>query len=172
MVSKFAGVDLGPSNVPNEQMGLIFENLIHRFGQLANETAGDHFTPWEVICLMVNLLFIHDDALLATTGTVDKPSTRCAVPTATCPSATSEFSAECGHRSHDLTWDRLRIYWNDSCEIQIPMPLMREQTTIVEHIARETGKLDAMRTTTERTAPISTAVTGQLDIAQYKGTMA
>jgi type I restriction enzyme M protein len=72
VVSKFADVDLHPSNVPNEQMGLIFENLIRRFNELANETAGDHFTPREVIRLMVNLLFIHDDELLATPGTVRK----------------------------------------------------------------------------------------------------
>jgi type I restriction enzyme M protein len=70
VVSKFADVDLHPSNVPNEQMGLIFENLIRRFNELANETAGDHFTPREVIRLMVHLLFIHDDELLATKGTV------------------------------------------------------------------------------------------------------
>ncbi|KVL61894.1 DNA methyltransferase [Burkholderia cepacia] len=72
VVSKFADVDLHPSNVPNEQMGLIFENLIRRFNELANETAGDHFTPREVIRLMVNLLFINDDKLLATAGTVRK----------------------------------------------------------------------------------------------------
>jgi type I restriction enzyme M protein len=72
VVSNFADVDLHPSSVPNEQMGLIFENLIRRFNELANETAGDHFTPREVIRLMVNLLFIHDDKLLATAGTVRK----------------------------------------------------------------------------------------------------
>jgi type I restriction enzyme M protein len=72
VVSRFADVDLHPSNVPNEQMGLIFENLIRRFNELANETAGDHFTPREVIRLMVNLLFIYDDKLLATAGTVRK----------------------------------------------------------------------------------------------------
>jgi type I restriction enzyme M protein len=72
VVGKFADVDLHPSNVPNGQMGLIFENLIRRFNELANETAGDHFTPREVIRLMVNLLFIHDDELLATAGTVRK----------------------------------------------------------------------------------------------------
>jgi hypothetical protein len=42
-VSKFCDVDLHPDRVPNEQMGLIFENLIRRFNELANETAGDHF---------------------------------------------------------------------------------------------------------------------------------
>ncbi|MBI2954517.1 MAG: SAM-dependent DNA methyltransferase [Chloroflexi bacterium] len=72
VVSKFCDVELHPNRVPNEQMGLIFENLIRRFNELANETAGDHFTPREVIRLMVNILFIHDDALLATPGTARK----------------------------------------------------------------------------------------------------
>ena len=72
VVSKFCDVDLHPRRVPNEQMGLIFENLIRRFNELANETAGDHFTPREVIRLMVSILFIQDDRLLATPGTVRK----------------------------------------------------------------------------------------------------
>jgi len=72
VVSKFCDVDLHPDKVPNEEMGLIFENLIRRFNELANETAGDHFTPREVIQLMVNILFINDDELLATPGTVRK----------------------------------------------------------------------------------------------------
>ena len=70
VVSKFADVDLHPAAVPNEQMGLIFENLIRQFNELANETAGDHFTPREVIRLMVSILFIEDDQLLATPGAV------------------------------------------------------------------------------------------------------
>jgi type I restriction enzyme M protein len=72
VVSKFCDVDLHPSTMPNEQMGLMFENLIRRFNELANETAGDHFTPREVIRLMVHILFIHDDKLLVTPGTVRK----------------------------------------------------------------------------------------------------
>jgi len=73
VVSKFCDVDLHPDHgVRNEQMGLIFENLIRRFNELANETAGDHFTPREVIRLMVSILFIQDDKLLATPGTVRK----------------------------------------------------------------------------------------------------
>ena len=72
VISKFADVDLHPSKVPNEHMGLIFENLIRRFNELANETAGDHFTPREVIRLMVSILFIEDDQLLATPGAVRK----------------------------------------------------------------------------------------------------
>ena len=72
VVSQFRRVDLHPSQVPNDRMGLIFENLIRRFNELANETVGDHFTPREVIRLMVALLFINDDDLLATGGTVRK----------------------------------------------------------------------------------------------------
>ena len=72
VVSKFCDVDLHPDNVTNYDMGLIFENLIRRFNELANETAGDHFTPRDVIGLMVSLLFIHDDDLLARPGTVRK----------------------------------------------------------------------------------------------------
>ena len=70
VVSKFASIDLHPNTVPNEQMGLIFENLIRRFNELANETAGDHFTPREVIRLMVDILFIEDNELLTIPGKV------------------------------------------------------------------------------------------------------
>ncbi len=72
IVSKFSTVDLHPNTVDNIEMGLLFENLIRRFNELANETAGDHFTPREVIKLMVNLLFINDDDLLSKPGTVRK----------------------------------------------------------------------------------------------------
>ena len=47
-----------------------YEELIRRFSELSNETAGEHFTPREVIRLMVNLLFIEDDTLLSKPGTV------------------------------------------------------------------------------------------------------
>jgi type I restriction enzyme M protein len=72
IVSKFSEVDLDPLKVRSEEMGLIFENLIRRFYEQANETAGDHFTPREVIRLMAGLLFINDDELLGTPGTVRK----------------------------------------------------------------------------------------------------
>ncbi|KAI95704.1 DNA methyltransferase [Rhodomicrobium udaipurense JA643] len=70
VIKSFCDVDLHPRVVPNEQMGLVFENLIRRFNELANETAGDHFTPREVIHLMVDLLFMEDNALLRQPGTV------------------------------------------------------------------------------------------------------
>jgi type I restriction enzyme M protein len=72
VIKKFCEVDLHPSAVDNIEMGLLFEDLIRRFNEQANETAGDHFTPREVIRLMVNLLFMHDDELLTKPGTVRK----------------------------------------------------------------------------------------------------
>lgn len=72
VVSKFCDIDLHPDKVDNIQMGLAFEDLIRRFNEAANETAGDHFTPREVIKLMVSLLFRYDDELLSVPGTVRK----------------------------------------------------------------------------------------------------
>ena len=51
-------------------MGYLYEELIRRFSELSNETAGEHFTPREVIRLMVDLLFIEDDEALRTPGIV------------------------------------------------------------------------------------------------------
>ena len=51
-------------------MGLVFEELIRRFAEISNETAGEHFTPRDAIRLMVNLLFIEDDEVLSRPGTV------------------------------------------------------------------------------------------------------
>ncbi len=70
VTEKFAQIDLHPDVVENAQMGLVFEELIRKFAELSNETAGEHFTPREVIRLMVNLLFIEDDAALSNPGVV------------------------------------------------------------------------------------------------------
>ncbi|MBB4239150.1 type I restriction-modification system subunit M [Rhizobium esperanzae] len=70
VTEKFARVDLHPDKVSNMQMGQIFEELIRRFSELSNETAGEHFTPREVIRLMVNLLFVEDDDILSKPGVV------------------------------------------------------------------------------------------------------
>jgi type I restriction enzyme M protein len=70
VIGKFADIDLHPDAVPNHEMGLIFEDLIRRFNEASNETAGDHFTPREVIRLMVNLLFTPDSQVLRTKGIV------------------------------------------------------------------------------------------------------
>lgn len=70
VTERFAGIDLHPSRVDNNQMGLAFEELIRKFAEISNETAGEHFTPREVIRLMVNLLFVEDDDVLSKPGVV------------------------------------------------------------------------------------------------------
>lgn len=70
VVGKFAEVDLRPEVVDNHQMGYAFEELIRRFSEISNETAGEHFTPREVIKLMVNLLLAPDQPDLITPGVV------------------------------------------------------------------------------------------------------
>ncbi|MGP6089853.1 type I restriction-modification system subunit M [Antarctobacter jejuensis] len=70
VTEKFAGFDLHPHRVTNAQMGLVFEELIRKFAEASNDTAGEHFTPREVIRLMVNLLFIEDDDVLSGSNVV------------------------------------------------------------------------------------------------------
>jgi len=60
VLQHFAKVNLHPDAVSNEQMGHIFEELIRKFAEASNETAGEHFTPREVIALMVDLLLVGD----------------------------------------------------------------------------------------------------------------
>ena len=70
VVSQFAAVDLHPDKVPNAEMGDLFEELIRRFAENSNETAGEHFTPRDAIHLMVDLLFAEDTDGLAKEGVV------------------------------------------------------------------------------------------------------
>ena len=70
VTEKFANIDLHPEVVSNNQMGAVFEELIRKFAELSNETAGEHFTPRDAIRLMVNLLFIEDDDALTKPGVV------------------------------------------------------------------------------------------------------
>jgi type I restriction enzyme M protein len=70
VTERFAQVDLHPKAVDNHRMGLVFEELIRRFAEISNETAGEHFTPREVIKLMVNLIFVEDDEILSKPGVV------------------------------------------------------------------------------------------------------
>ncbi|HEX8100820.1 MAG TPA: class I SAM-dependent DNA methyltransferase, partial [Actinomycetota bacterium] len=70
VVSKFCDIDLHPDKVSNREMGYIYEELIRKFSELSNETAGHHFTPREVIRLMVNILFANDRDALSKPGVV------------------------------------------------------------------------------------------------------
>ena len=64
VIKKFSEIDLHPDQVANIEMGYIFEELIRKFADASNETAGEHFTPREVIRLMVDILFTPDSDIL------------------------------------------------------------------------------------------------------------
>jgi type I restriction enzyme M protein len=68
VIARFVDLDLHPNVVSNLEMGYLYEDLIRKFSELSNETAGEHFTPREVIRLMVNLLFTEDGDVLSKPG--------------------------------------------------------------------------------------------------------
>jgi len=70
VVSRFCEIDFHPDTVSNIEMGYIFEELIRRFNEASNEEAGDHFTPREVIRLMVDLLYTPDADVLTRKGII------------------------------------------------------------------------------------------------------
>ncbi len=67
---RFCQIDLHPDRVSNLQMGYLFEDLIRRFSEISNETAGEHFTPREVIRLIVSLLLCNDADALTRPGII------------------------------------------------------------------------------------------------------
>jgi type I restriction enzyme M protein len=85
VAQKFAHIDLHPKAVPNETMGMVFEELIRKFAEASNETAGEHFTPREVIQLIVHCLFARDDQTLAKPARCARSTTRPRAPAASCP---------------------------------------------------------------------------------------
>ena len=70
VVQKFGEVDLHPDRVSNAEMGDLFEELIRKFADASNETAGEHFTPRDAIRLMVDLLFAEDSDGLTEPGVI------------------------------------------------------------------------------------------------------
>jgi type I restriction enzyme M protein len=70
VVKRFQEIDLHPEKISSMEMGYMFEELIRKFAELSNETAGEHFTPREVIRLMVNILFLNDRDILTQKGIV------------------------------------------------------------------------------------------------------
>lgn len=67
---RFCRIDLHPETVSNLEMGYLFEELIRRFSEISNETAGEHFTPREVVRLLVDLLLAHDHEALSGRGVI------------------------------------------------------------------------------------------------------
>ena len=70
IVEKFSSFDLTPKHVSNHQMGLMFEELIRKFAEQSNETAGEHFTPRDIVRLTTSLLFTLDDEALTKSAVV------------------------------------------------------------------------------------------------------
>jgi len=68
VVKRFQETDLHPDHISSMEMGYMFEELIRKFAEISNETAGEHFTPREVIKLMVNILFLNDREILTKKG--------------------------------------------------------------------------------------------------------
>jgi type I restriction enzyme M protein len=93
VTEKFATIDLHPTRVSNMEMGYCFEELIRKFAETSNETAGEHFTPREVIRLMVNLLFLNDRDILTQKGIV-KTLYDCACGTGGMLSVAEEYLQE------------------------------------------------------------------------------
>lgn len=60
LVEKFTDIDLHPSNIDNYVMGNIFEELLRKFSEMSNETSGEHYTPRDVVKLLVSLVFSPD----------------------------------------------------------------------------------------------------------------
>ena len=61
VVQRFAATDLSPARISNFAMGLIFEELIRRFAESSNETAGEHFTPRDIVHLTTSLVITGQD---------------------------------------------------------------------------------------------------------------
>lgn len=70
VVKRFQEIDLHPEKISSMEMGYMFEELIRKFAEISNETAGEHFTPREVIRLMIDLLFLNDRDILTKKGIV------------------------------------------------------------------------------------------------------
>ncbi len=70
IVQKVRQTDLSPKALSNHEMGLVFEELIRRFAESSNETAGEHFTPRDIVRLTTALVFMEDDELLTQPGII------------------------------------------------------------------------------------------------------
>lgn len=70
IVQKIRQTDLSPAAVSNHDMGLVFEELIRRFAESSNDTAGEHFTPRDIVRLTTSLVFMEDDEALTKPGII------------------------------------------------------------------------------------------------------
>lgn len=95
---RFSEIDLSPKRVTSMSMGYVFEELIRKFAEASNDTAGEHFTPREVIRLMVNLLFNEDKEALTQDGVV-RTIYDCACGTGGMLSVAEEYVADLNEKA-------------------------------------------------------------------------
>lgn len=93
VLKRFQEVDLHPKTISSMEMGYMFEELIRKFAEISNETAGEHFSPREVIKLMVNVLFLYDREILTKKG-ITKTMFDCCSGTGGMLSVAEEFLHE------------------------------------------------------------------------------
>ena len=70
LIDKLTEIDLHPDKISNRDMGLIFEELLRKFSEMSNETSGEHYTPRDVVRLLVSLVFSEDKEDLQGEGKV------------------------------------------------------------------------------------------------------
>lgn len=70
LIDKFTEVDLHPDKIDNHTMGSIFEELLRKFSEMSNETSGEHYTPRDIVKLLVSLVFIGDEDNLKGEGII------------------------------------------------------------------------------------------------------
>ena len=101
VIQRFNTIDLHPDKVDNPTMGTIFEELIRKFNEALDENPGEHFTPRDVVHLMVDLLLAGDEKAIAGTGVTTTENSRpadptCVVPGTPVPTASSTVRAREG----------------------------------------------------------------------------
>jgi len=100
VLQRFVAIDLSPAHVSNTEMGTVFEELIRKFAEASNETAGEHFTPREVIALMVDLLLSAKRTRPARRTSSAPSTTRRPAPAARC----RRWTSTCASRTPQRAW--------------------------------------------------------------------
>ena len=117
VIKRFQEVDLHPNNISSMEMGYMFEELIRKFAEISNETAGEHFTPREVIRLMVNILFLNDRDILTKKGIV-KTIYDCCAGTGGMLSVAEEYLHELNPESYAICKSDMLIKGQNASNIK------------------------------------------------------
>jgi len=165
VVKKVAATDLHPETIGNYEMGLVFEELIRRFAESSNETAGEHFTPRDIVRLTTLLVFMEDDEVLRDPGIIRTMMT------------SSQWISWIENICRAGGGFRFRVSRTMLGNQLVPAPPIEEQTRIADLLDRGTEMHKSLMARSEeaiellqerRTALISAAVTGKIDVRGWK----